>query len=64
LTYSNTLRDLFDFVFNLQHACVVAVDHLNGSCKFWRGSVLTQDVNEQLVVSLTRSTKPTYEARS
>jgi hypothetical protein len=25
---------------------------------------LTQDVNEQLVISLTRSTKPTYEARS
>ena len=45
LTYSHTLRDLFDLIFNLQHKCVVAVDRLDGSCKFRRGSVSTQDVN-------------------
>ena len=40
LTYSHALRDLFDLVFNLQHACVVALDCLDGSCKFRRGSIL------------------------
>ena len=47
LTYSYTLWDLFDLVFDLQHAGVVAVDPLDGSCKFrGGGGILAQDVDQ------------------
>ena len=38
LTYSYTLRDLCDLIFDLQHTGVVVVDPLNGSCKFRGGA--------------------------
>jgi len=38
LTYSYTLWDLFDLVFDLQHTSVVVVDLLDGSCKFRVGA--------------------------
>ena len=37
-TYSYTLRDLCDLVFDLQHAGVVVVDPLNGICKIRGGA--------------------------
>ena len=46
LTYSYTLRDLCNLVFDLQHTGVVVVYPLNGSCKFRRGGISAQDVNQ------------------
>jgi hypothetical protein len=46
LMYSYTLRDLCNLIFDLQHAVVVVVDPLNGSCKFWGWAISMQDVNE------------------
>ena len=37
LMYSYTLRDLCNLIFDLQHAGVVVVDPLNGSCRFRGG---------------------------
>ena len=46
LTNSYTLGDLFNFIFDFQHTCVVAVYCFNGIYKFWWGSIPAQDVNQ------------------
>ncbi len=46
LTYSYTLWDLFDLVFNLQHAGVVMIYLLNGSCKFRWGPISAYDIDQ------------------
>ncbi len=46
LTNSYTLGDLFNFIFDFQHTCVVAVNCFNGIYKFWWGSIPAQDVNQ------------------
>ena len=46
LAYSYTLRDLFGLVFDLQHASVLVVDPLNGSCKIRGGGISAQDADQ------------------
>ena len=50
LTDSYTLWDLFDLIFNLQHAGVIVIDLLDGICKFRGGAISAYDIDQQLVI--------------
>ncbi len=62
LADSHGLRDLCSFVFNCQYACVVTVNCFNGSCEFWWGAILAEDVNQQHMISCVVRFDQIYKA--